>query len=1624
MKGSLVLGQICEINDLEIALALPNNLIGHVSITAISPALTKRIEAAAASDEDDEDESLEDDVELSSLFAIGQYLRAYVVSTIEDSSVLPSKAKRRIELSLRPEDANSTLSKQELVANSTLMASVASVEDHGFVMDVGIADSKITGFLPRKEVDSDVEAVRLQPGNVFLCIATGLSANRKVVQLSLQSEKLGSCKNYPSEASTINTFVPGTAVEVLVSGITERGLTGKVMGHLDVTADHIHSGLGPNGTDLAVKYKISSKIKARVICTFPDARVPKLGVSILDHVKSLKAVSAKVDDDNKRPLEALPISTLVEECIVRRVEPDIGLFIDCGIEGIPGFVHISRVKDGKVDSLFESSGPFQVGSKHRGRVVGYNAFDGVFLLSFEKTVLEQPFLRIQDVPIGEVVNGTLEKLIVGENGLHGLIVHLAEGISGLVSSMHFSDVRLQHPEKKFRAGMKVKARVLSVDTSKRQLRLTLKKTLVNSEEPPIKSLDDVSVGMQALGTIMKVLKNGAVVQFYGYLRGFLPLSEMSEAYISDPKEHFRQGQVVNVHVIDVDRETKKLVVSCKDPAAFGMDKQLALKNLNIGDVVSGKVSQKTEDDIFVELDGSLLKAVLTISHLTDKSPAKNQAAMKRIRVGQTLTDLAILEKNESRRAIVVTLKPSLVAAAKEGKLLSSWDKAKPGQLVHGFVRNITPTAVFVQFGGVLTALLPAAMMPQEQQRERDFGLQKLQSISVKIVSVDHKHSRAVVAIPSVVDAKEQKAPKAKTTSEPVENPVDESIQSEEDVTVGRIIKARVASIKSTQLNVRLADNLQGRVDVSQVFDSWDDIRNAKNPLSRFKQNQTIKVKVLGVHDARNHRFLPISHRSTHSLIELSAKPSDLKEEGEPSMLSLDQIEVGSEWVGFVNNLQPNCLWVNLSPSVRGRLPLSEASDDLSLLSNPTVSFPVGCALKVRVKTIDAAQSHLDLTARSSNSSTSVTWDSVKKGLVLPGKVTKVTDRSIVVHLSDEVSAPVHLIDLEDDYDEANPKKYKKNEIVQVAVIDVDASNKRLRLSTRPSRVLNSNLPVKDSEIATVSGSLNKGDTIRGFVKNVSDKGLFVTFGGHVTAFVKISDLSDSFLKDWKEHFRVDQLVKGRITAVDVAAGQVSLSLKASVLDDNYVPPRTLEDFAEGDVVTGKVRAVEEFGAFVVIDDSANVSGLCHRSEMAENKVKDARKLYNAGDAVKARILKIDLTKKKISFGLKPSYLDGEDSDEDMEDSDEDAGAPLDSDAQDEESDEDLEFVDAPEISIKGTDNRDESSEDEDDDDAEMGGLSGTDGLDAGGFDWSGQALDEAGTESDAQSEEVDGKDKKKKKKRKAGIQVDRTAQLDTNGPQTGSDFERLLLGQPDSSDLWMQYMAFQLQVSEPAKAREIAERALKTINIREEAEKLNVWTAYLNLENAYGTDETLEEVFKRACQYNDDQVVHERLTTIYIKTDKHDVGLLQSIHLLSSYRLLTVSNRKPMRCSRPWSRNTAPSLLKYGSTTHTSSTTRSKSPSGRALLLHALQKPSHSTQTSWLFPSSQHWSSAQPAATQSVDGPCSRVCWPHTPRNSTCGTSCSIWRYRPTPMPRRRASLEPMDRRCVLFLSGASRPRG
>lgn len=1557
VPGSLVLGKICQINRYDIALALPNNLTGYIPLTSISDKFTEVVEAIAQ-DEAGEEKDETTQLDLQSLFSIGQYLRAYVISTI-DETLSGRMGRRHIELSIDPSKVNSGLKKADIVVNSMIQASVSSVEDHGLILNLGLDDTNIRGFMSSKELGEHLNLSNIRDGRVFLCLVTGLSSNGNIIKLSADTLKAGNMKkgHFLTDAPSVDSFLPGTAVEILISEVTSFGMAGKLMGMLDVTADLIHSGAATSEKEFAKTYKLGTKISARITCTFPTAEHKRIGVSLLKHVVSFKSISAP---ENLSPTAVLPLSTILEECRVVKVVNGVGLFVEVGVKGVQGFVHISKIEDEKIETLSESMGRYKLGSGHKSRIIGYNPMDGLFIVSLEPKVINQQFIRIEDVHVGQTLVGVIEKLIIDESGVTGMLVNIADGISGLVPKIHFADIPLQHPERKFIVGSAVKARVLSTHPEKRQLRLTLKKTLINSDNDPWYSYEKLELGLQAPGTLVKILSTGAVVQFYGPVRGFLPVSEMSESYIEDPTEHFRIGQVVHVRIVSLNALEQRMIVSCKDASVFAAAQREALDKHEIGCLVEGAVTEKTKDEIVIELSGSGLKALLPFGHLADKSNQKCLALAKRIRVSQVLNGLVVMGKQRSGGLIRLSSKPSLVKAAGEGKLLKSFDDVIEGAEVSGFLNNVTPTGGFIEFAAGLSGLLLKTHMPDEAKQLPDFGMTRHQSVSCRVLHVDYAQRRFLLTLRPVQEFEKPRGldgSKFFWVEKIICNPADDTVTIMHDFSLGRLTKARVKSIKQTQVNVELADGVRGRIDVSEVFDSWEDIKDRKHPLQAFSLQQILPVRILGIHDSRNHRFLPITHRGKAPVFELTAKPSN-QNSLDIDMLTLQKVEVGSPRLVFVNNISENCLWVNLSPNVRGRIGAMDLPD-VSLLDDLAKNFPIGSALRARVTKVDTANNRLDLSARIENANPS-RLDEVSKGMILPGRVTRVSDHQILVQLNENLPGSVHMIDMADDYSHADPTKYHKNQIIRVCVNDVDHAKKRIIMSTRPSKVLSSSLSVKDPEITSIS-LLKVNDILRGFVQNIADSGLFVRIASTLQAFIRVSDLSDEFLKDWKSHYKTHQLVRGKIIAIDPSLNRVHLSLKQSHIDSNYKAPLVFTDMEVGKVVTGKVRKVEDFGVFIVVDGSSNVSGLCHRTELADDRTPNPKTLYNEGDAVQAKVLKIDPKKRQISFGLKASYFQPSDYLGNSANEDSDKNEASENEGEHDEN----EPLATKRLQLQSDLTQDDGSDDRMDIDTDNGvrlpdayNTSGTadgfPGLEAGGFDWTGgvglSGSDDSDTGSDSASSLP-----KKKRRRKAEIKIDKTGDLDTNGPQSTADFERLLMGQPNSSVLWLTYMAFQLQSGEVDKARETAERAIKTINIREEAEKLNVWVALLNLENTYGTDESLEEVFKRACQYNDSEETHERLISIYIQSVKNDVRINFPFPLqppsppneaITNQSMQSFfHSRKPTRYSQPPSKS-SPKSLPSGTTTPLSSSPPSVPPNAPAPSSRVLCNPSPLTPTS------------------------------------------------------------------------------
>jgi len=106
-----------------------------------------------------------------------------------------------------------------------------------------------------------------------------------------------------------------------------------------------------------------------------------------------------------------------------------------------------------------------------------------------------------------------------------LFVNIAGSVDGVVWPNHYADIKLKHPEKRFKIGGSVKARVFALEPARSRVVLTLKKSLVDSELEVPEHFGQVQTGMITPAVVSKILDKGCIVDLFGGLRAFVPQSE-------------------------------------------------------------------------------------------------------------------------------------------------------------------------------------------------------------------------------------------------------------------------------------------------------------------------------------------------------------------------------------------------------------------------------------------------------------------------------------------------------------------------------------------------------------------------------------------------------------------------------------------------------------------------------------------------------------------------------------------------------------------------------------------------------------------------------------------------------------------------------------------------------------------------------------------------------------------------------------------------------------------------------------------------------------------------------------------------------------------------------------------
>ena len=249
-----------------------------------------------------------------------------------------------------------------------------------------------------------------------------------------------------------------------------------------------------------------------------------------------------------------------------------------------------------------------------------------------------------------------------------------------------------------------------------------------------------------------------------------------------------------------------------------------------------------------------------------------------------------------------------------------------------------------------------------------------------------------------------------------------------------------------------------------------------------------------------------------------------------------------------------------------------------------------------------------------------TWATLERGMLVEAFVTGSNTGGLELKLAGQRAfMPASQIEMHrvENFTEYLGKK------LECKVLELDRRGKKIVLSRRA--VLSEQ---REAAKAETMANIKVGDLMEGTVSSIQQYGAFIDLGG-VDGLVHISDLSYQRVGKVEEVVKVGDKVRVTVLSIDNDKNRISLSMKAAA-------PNPWESVAArytvGDQVTGTVVKLTKFGAFVEVEPG--IEGLVPMGELGWGRVQSASEVLQKGQAINAKIIKIEPERERLSLSLK------------------------------------------------------------------------------------------------------------------------------------------------------------------------------------------------------------------------------------------------------------------------------------------------------------------------------------------------------------------------------------------------------
>ena len=334
--------------------------------------------------------------------------------------------------------------------------------------------------------------------------------------------------------------------------------------------------------------------------------------------------------------------------------------------------------------------------------------------------------------------------------------------------------------------------------------------------------------------------------------------------------------------------------------------------------------------------------------------------------------------------------------------------------------------------------------------------------------------------------------------------------------------------------------------------------------------------------------------------------------------SLKTIHAGEVVEGTVIDVKPEEAVLNIGCKSDGILTRNEYSND-SNLDLTTVVKP-GDTMEVKVLKVNDGEGQVLLTYKrlAADRGNKRIEEAFNNHEVLKAKVTQVLDGGLIV-VVDEVRIFIPASLVSDTY-EKDLSKYADQEIE--FVISEYNPKRRRYIGDRKQLIV----AKKAEQQAALFARIHEGDVVEGVVKNVTDFGAFVDLGG-ADGLLHISEMSWGRIEHPKKVFKVGE--KLNVLIKEINGSKIALSLK---FEDQNPWKDAATKYAIGNVVTGKVARMTDFGAFVELE--SGIDALLHVSQIAKEHIEKPSDVLQVGEEITAKVVDFNEADKKISLSIK------------------------------------------------------------------------------------------------------------------------------------------------------------------------------------------------------------------------------------------------------------------------------------------------------------------------------------------------------------------------------------------------------